>query len=95
MMTSPKEAAQHNNGYGGGHSGRAGKMGDYPPQDPGQGDDPKDSGPGACQSAPPAGVPCNSTITVPGFSHALALFIQDDNQGKHSRILTFKSLPCL
>ena len=90
-----KEAAQHNNGYGGGHSGRAGKMGDYPPQDPGQGDDPKDSGPGVCQSAPPAGVPCNSTITVPGFSHALALFIQDDNQGKHSRTVAFKFLPCL
>ena len=51
----------------------------------GTGDPPDQSGPGQCQSSPPAGQACNSTITVPGFGHALAHFIQDDNQGPPTR----------
>ena len=77
--------AWHNYGYGGGHSGRSGSWGHYTPQDPGSGNPPSDSGPDKCQSQPPAGQSCNSTITVPGFGHALALFVQDDNAGPPTR----------
>ncbi len=77
--------AWHNYGYGGGHSGRGGKWGHYEPQDPGSGNAPSASGPDLCQSSPPAGQTCNSTITVPGFGHALALFVQDDNAGPPTR----------
>lgn len=68
--------AWHNYGYGGGHSGA------IPGLSPGA------SGPNICQSQPAAdgsafssGKWCNSTITVPGWDHALALFVQDDNEG--------------
>ena len=77
--------AWHNYGYGGGHSGRGGSWGHYEPQDPGSGNAPSASGPDLCQSSPPAGQTCNSTITVPGFGHALALFVQDDNAGPPTR----------
>ena len=50
------------------------------------------SGPNMCQSSPPAdgsgfnsGPWCNSTITLPGFHHALALFTQQDDEGPPSK----------
>ena len=60
--------AWHNYGYGGGHSGRDGTWNNS-------------GGPQWCQSAPPPGEMCNSTLSVPGLDHALAYFIQDDNFG--------------
>ena len=45
-----------------------------------------------CQSSPPtdgsgfnSGAWCNSTITLPGFRHALALFTQQDDEGPPSK----------
>eukprot|EP01044_Picomonas_judraskeda_P000772 COSAG03_NODE_37_length_17551_cov_15.651444_16_plen_924_part_00 len=69
--------AWHGYGYGGGNSG---------------GGPANASGPNQCQSQPPAdgsgfnsGKYCNSTITVPGLSHALALFTQQDDEGPPSK----------
>ena len=73
--------AWHGYGYGGGDSG---------------GGPANVSGPNQCQSQPPAdgsgfnsGRYCNSTITVSGLSHALALFTQQDDEGPPSRAQIF------
>jgi hypothetical protein len=67
--------AWHSYGYGGGRSGRSWGSSD-------SGFSPEASGPGRCMTAAPG---CNSTITVPGFSHALALFVSEDNRGPPTR----------
>ena len=82
--------AWHNYGYGGGGSGRQGYNnpnatspgGYYPDYPDGVPIQPNNaSGPDKCGSAPAHGQKCNSTLTVKGLKHALALFVSDDNSG--------------
>ena len=72
--------AWHNYGYGGGSSG--------------DGFAPTLSGPNYCSSAPPPGVNCSSTFTLPGLKHALATFEQQDNDGPptEAQLVHFHSL---
>lgn len=87
--------AWHNYGYGGGGSGRQGYNnpnatspgGYYPDYPDGVPIQPNNaSGPDKCGSAPPHGQKCNSTLTVKGLKHALALFVSDDNSGQCSSL---------
>jgi hypothetical protein len=66
---------------GGGNSGRNGVWPTYFGDDDSAGNPPNQSGPDWCMTQPPVGMTCNSTLSIPGFESALALFIQNDNRG--------------
>ena len=91
MLTHLSLAVSFYRRYGGGYSGRSGYWAPnssdptnytpFYPDLPAKGADVNRSGPQRCSSSPPHGQRCNSTLTVPGLKHALALFVQTDNSG--------------